>query len=304
MTTADLARPASGARQAARWRAYLALTKPRIIELLLVTTIPAMVLADAGFPPVLLLLTTLAGGTLTAASANAFNCYCDRDIDARMRRTSRRPLAVEGGTLDPRHALAFAWLLGIAGTAVLVVFAGWLAAVLADAAILFYVFVYTLGLKRRTTANIVIGGAAGCFPVLVGWAAATGMVGWPALVLALVVFLWTPPHFWSLAMRFREDYAAAGVPMLPSVAPADVVARKMLVYAVATVLASLLLVPAAGPVYAACAVALGAWLLGTTISLRRAQARGSRPRPMVLFHVTNNYLCLLFVAVVVAVLVR
>jgi len=176
--------------------------------------------------------------------------------------------------------------------------------VLADAAILFYVFVYTLGLKRRTTANIVIGGAAGCFPVLVGWAAATGMVGWPALVLALVVFLWTPPHFWSLAMRFREDYAAAGVPMLPSVAPADVVARKMLVYAVATVLASLLLVPAAGPVYAACAVALGAWLLGTTISLRRAQARGSRPRPMVLFHVTNNYLCLLFVAVVVAVLVR
>ena len=282
---------------------YLALTKARIVELLLVTTIPAMVLAQDGLPPVGLLLATLVGGTLTAASANAFNCYCDRDIDARMRRTSRRPLAVEGGSLDPRHALVFAWALGIAGTAMLVPFAGWLAAVLADAAIVFYVFVYTLGLKRRTSANIVIGGATGCLPVLVGWAAVTGTVGWPALVLALVVFLWTPPHFWALAMRFREDYAAAGVPMLPSVAPADVVARKMLVHAAATVLASLLLVPAAGPVYAACAVALGAWLLGTAAGLRRAQARGRRTRPMALFHVTNNYLCLLFVSVVVPVLV-
>ena len=304
MSTADLARPATRTtRRRAGLRAYVALTKPRIIELLLVTTIPAMVLAQDGLPPLGLVIATVGGGTLTAASANAFNCYCDRDIDARMRRTSRRPLAVEGGSLDPRHALVFACLLGIAGTAVLLAFAGWLAAALADAAILFYVFVYTLGLKRRTPSNIVIGGAAGCFPVLVGWAAVTGTVGWPALVLALVVFLWTPPHFWSLAIRFREDYAAAGVPMLPSVAPADVVARKMLVYAVGTVLASLLLVPAAGPVYAVCAVVLGAWLLGTATRLLRAQARGRRTRPMVLFHVTNNYLCLLFVSVVVAVLV-
>jgi protoheme IX farnesyltransferase len=308
MTAADLTGTAAeGAarvpRRRAGVRAYVALTKPRIIELLLVTTIPAMVLAQKGLPPLGLVLATLAGGTLTAASANAFNCYCDRDIDARMRRTSRRPLAVDDGALDPRHALAFAWLLGVAGTVVLVVFAGWLAAALADAAIGFYVFVYTLGLKRRTTANIVIGGAAGCFPVLVGWAAVTGTVGWPAWVLALVVFLWTPPHFWSLAMRFREDYAAAGVPMLPSIAPAEVVARKMLVYSAATVVTSLLLVPAAGPVYAACAVALGGWLLLVAQRLRSALAAGRRTKPMVLFHVTNNYLCLLFVSVVVAVLV-
>ena len=228
-------------------RALVALTKPRIIELLLVTTVPAMLLAQRGVPSIRLVLVTLVGGTLAAGSANTINCYIDRDIDALMKRTSRRPLVVNGrGTIKPWEALAWGIVLGAGATLLLGLMANWLAAALADAAILFYIFVYTLLLKRRSPANIVIGGAAGCFPVLVGWAAVTGTVSVPAVVLFAVIFLWTPPHFWALAMKFRKDYAAANVPMLPVVASAAAVARKILLYSYAMVAATLALVPVRG----------------------------------------------------------
>ena len=196
----------------------MALTKPRIIELLLVTTVPTMLLAQRGLPSLKLVAVTLIGGTLAAGSANTINCYIDRDIDAIMKRTSRRPLVNKQGAVKPAEALVWGIVLGAGATALLGLMANWLAASLADAAILFYVFVYTLLLKRRSPSNIVIGGAAGCFPVLVGWAAVKGTVAIPAIVLFAVIFLWTPPHFWALAMKFRKDYAAAGVPMLPVVA--------------------------------------------------------------------------------------
>jgi protoheme IX farnesyltransferase len=287
-------------------RAYVALTKPRIIELLLVTTVPAMVLAERGVPSLTLVLTTLVGGTLAAASANTLNCYFDRDIDAQMHRTRRRPLAAmdPAYVVSPQRSLVFAVILAVVDTVLLGLAVNWLAAALADAAIVFYIVVYTLGLKRRTSSNIVIGGAAGCFPALVGWAAVTGRVGLPALLLAAVVFVWTPPHFWALAMRYRDDYARAGVPMLPVVAGPDVVTRKILTYACATVAVSLTLSPYAGPVYAVCAVGLGAWLLSSAWRLRAEVTSGRPPRPMDLFHVSNSYLALLFVAVVVGVLLR
>jgi hypothetical protein len=189
-------------------RALFALTKPRIIELLLVTTIPTMLLAERGLPSARILLVTLAGGALAAGSANTINCYIDRDIDAVMRRTSHRPLARPApmAVVKPVEALIFGIVLGAASTVLLGTLVNWLSAILADAAILFYVFVYTIGLKRRTASNIVIGGAAGCFPVLVGWSAVTGSVSLPAIVLFAVIFFWTPPHFWALAMKFRDDY--------------------------------------------------------------------------------------------------
>ena len=309
MTVLRQARPggrATASRAGGAVHAYVALTKPRIIELLLVTTVPAMVLAERGAPPLLLVLTTLVGGTLAAASANALNCYFDRDIDAKMRRTSRRPLAATDPAyvVSPQRALVFAVVLAWVATAVLGLAVNWLAAALADAAIVFYIAVYTLGLKRRTSSNIVIGGAAGCFPALVGWAAVTGRVGLPAFLLAAVVFVWTPPHFWALAMRYRDDYVRAGVPMLPVVAGPDVVTRKILVYAWATVAFSLTLSAYAGPVYGGCAVGLGGWLLLSARRLRVEVTSGRPPRPMKLFHVTNSYLALLFVAVVVGVLLR
>ena len=243
-------------------RALVALTKPRIIELLLVTTVPAMLLAQHGLPSLRLVLVTLVGGTLAAGSANTINCYLDRDIDAVMKRTSRRPLVVNGhGTIKPWEALAWGIVLGAGATLLLGLMANWLAASLADAAILFYIFVYTLLLKRRSPANIVIGGAAGCFPVLVGWAAVTGTVSLPAVILFAVIFLWTPPHFWALAMKFRKDYAAANVPMLPVVASPAAVARKILWYSYAMVAATLVLIPYAGWIYGALAAGLGAWFL-------------------------------------------
>ena len=286
----------------ARVRAYVALTKPRIIELLLVTTLPTMLLAAHGVPPLPLVLATLAGGTLTAGAANTINCVLDRDIDAVMRRTARRPLAASSPLVGPRRALAFALVLAAAGTVLLGLAATWPAAALADAAILFYVFVYTIALKRRTPANIVIGGAAGCFPVLVGWAAVTGTVSWPPLVLAAVVFCWTPPHFWSLAMRFRADYAAAGVPMLPVVATPPAVGRRIVAYAAATAAVSLALVPYAGRVYGVCAALLGGWLVAESIRLYARLRRGDRPRPLRLFHLSITYLTLLFTAVALAAL--
>jgi protoheme IX farnesyltransferase len=284
--------------------ALLALTKPRIIELLLVTTVPTMLLAQRGLPSLKLILVTLVGGTLAAGSANTINCYIDRDIDALMKRTSRRPLVVNGtGTIKPAEALAWGILLGAAATLLLGLMANWLAASLADTAILFYIFVYTLLLKRRSPQNIVIGGAAGCFPVLVGWAAVTGTVSVPALVLFGVIFLWTPPHFWALAMKFRKDYAAANVPMLPVVASAAVVARKILFYSYAMVAATLALAPYAGWIYGIAACALGAWFLAEAHRLNARVGTGTEPpAPMRLFHLSIAYLTLLFAAVAVTAL--
>jgi heme o synthase len=298
-------RPAMAGRRSARGVVYslFALTKPRIIELLLVTTVPTMLLAQHGLPSPRLLVVTLAGGALAAASANTINCYLDRDIDAVMRRTLHRPLARPPrlAVVRPAEALASGVVLGAAATLLLGLLANWLAAILADAAILFYVFVYTLGLKRRTPANIVIGGAAGCFPVLVGWAAVTGTVGWPALLLFGVIFFWTPPHFWALAMRFRDDYRAAGVPMLPVVAPPEVVARKILRYSCLMIATTLALTPYAGWLYAVAAAGLGAWFLTGAHRLRR-HAGQPGPAPMRLFHASIAYLSLLFLAVAVTAL--
>jgi protoheme IX farnesyltransferase len=286
--------------------ALVALTKPRIIELLLVTTVPTMLLAQHGVPPIRLVLATLIGGTLAAGSANTINCYLDRDIDAVMKRTSRRPLVVNGGgTIKPWEALAWGIALGAGATLLLGLMANWLAASLADAAILFYIFVYTLLLKRRSPSNIVIGGAAGCFPVLVGWAAVTGRVSWPALVLFAVIFLWTPPHFWALAMKFKKDYAAANVPMLPVVASPAVVARKILWYSYAMVAATLALAPWSGWIYGILAAALGVWFLAEAHRLKAriaTAADGTSPAPMRLFHLSIAYLTLLFAAVAVTAL--
>ncbi len=297
-------------------RSLFLLTKPRIIELLLVTTIPTMLLAQRGLPSLRVFVITLVGGALAAGSANTLNCYLDRDIDALMRRTAHRPLVAKAGpgSVKPGEALASGILLGAAATGLLGLVVNWLAAALAAGAILFYVFVYTLGLKRRTASNIVIGGAAGCFPVLVGWAAVTGTVAWPAAVLFAVIFLWTPPHFWALAMRFRDDYAAASVPMLPVVATPAAVARKIVVYSYAMVLATLALAPYAGWLYLAVAAGLGGWFLAEAHRLdRQAAALGSpaespagaapgsapAPAPMRLFHLSIAYLTLLFAAIAI-----
>ena len=304
--TAAAGLSATGPRRSPRviGGALVALTKPRIIELLLVTTVPAMLLAQHGLPPIRLVLVTLAGGTLAAGSANTINCYIDRDIDAVMKRTSRRPLVVNGqGTIKPAEALAWGVALGAGATLLLGLMANWLAASLADAAILFYIFVYTLLLKRRSPANIVIGGAAGCFPVLVGWAAVTGTVALPAVVLFAIIFLWTPPHFWALAMKFRKDYAAANVPMLPVVAAPAVVARKILWYSYAMVAATLALVPWAGWIYGIIAAGLGAWFLAEAHRLdARVAADSSSPAPMRLFHLSIAYLTLLFAGIAIAAL--
>ena len=294
-------------------RALIALTKPRIIELLLVTTVPTMLLAQRGVPSIRLVLVTLIGGTLAAGSANTINCYIDRDIDAVMKRTSRRPLVVNGhGTIKPWEALVWGIALGAGATLLLGLMANWLSAALADAAILFYIFVYTLLLKRRSPANIVIGGAAGCFPVLVGWAAVTGTVSLPAVVLFAVIFLWTPPHFWALAMKFRKDYAAANVPMLPVVASPATVARKILWYSYAMVAATLALVPYAGWIYGVLAAALGAWFVAEAHQLNtriaaagadgQAGSSAAKGAPMRLFHLSIAYLTLLFAAVAVTAL--
>ena len=303
--TGQVSAPLAGRRQA--WlvmRSLFALTKPRIIELLLVTTVPTMFLAQRGVPSARLLALTLLGGALAAASANTINCYIDRDIDAVMRRTSRRPLVAKGADaiIKPGEALASGILLGAASTLLLGLLVNWLAAALAVGAILFYVFVYTLGLKRRTASNIVIGGAAGCFPVLVGWAAVTGTVSLPAVVLFAVIFFWTPPHFWALAMKFRDDYAAASVPMLPVVASPATVTRKIVVYSYAMVAATLALVPYAGWLYGCVAAALGGWFLIAAHRLRSRVAAGDAPAPMRLFHQSIAYLTLLFVAIAVAAL--
>jgi protoheme IX farnesyltransferase len=284
-------------RARATVRAYLGLTKTRIIEQLLVVTVPAMFLAQRGVPSVWLIIATLVGGAAAAASAHALNCVVDADIDAVMKRTARRPLAK--GQVPPRNALVFGLALGVLSAVWLGLTTNWLAAGLSVAAIAFYVLVYTLLLKRRTSQNIVWGGAAGCMPVVIGWAAVTGTVQWPALVMFGVIFFWTPPHFWALAMRYRDDYAAAGVPMLPVVATPVQVSRRILAYSWVMAAWTLLLVPATSWVYAAVAVLGGAWFVFQAHRLHAAVAAGRDVTPMKLFHLSNMYLCILFAAIAV-----
>ena len=280
---------------------YVALMKLRVVELLLITTVPTMVLAQGGWPSFSLILITLVGGTLAAGGANAINMYIDRDIDGLMERTKNRPLVT--GLIAPRNALIFAVMLEIVAFGVLWAGANLLAASLCMSATLFYVFVYSLWLKRTSKQNIVIGGAAGAVPVLVGWAAVTNSLAWEPWLLFLVIFLWTPPHFWALAIRHSDDYRAAGVPMLPVVETESAVIRAMVGYCAATVAASLVLIPVAGLgwVYSAVAVVLGALFLGGTIALGRRPTPGASMR---LFSFSITYLSLVFVALTVDVLVR
>ena len=284
--------------------AYVALTKPRIIELLLVTTVPAMVLAAGRLPSAGLFAGTLLAGGLAAGSANALNCYLDRDIDVLMSRTSGRPLA--SGVVSPTRALAFGLVLGVGATLGMWLLANALAAALTVAAIAFYVLVYTLVLKRRTAQNIVWGGAAGCMPILIGWSAVTGSLALAPFILFGVVFLWTPPHFWALALRFRKDYAAAGVPMLPAVASDAVVARQITMYSWAMVGVSLALWPVAGlnAGYGVAALVLGGVFLREVQQLSRRVHLGADPAPMRLFQWSITYLSLLSASIVVDVLVR
>jgi protoheme IX farnesyltransferase len=285
-------------------REYVALTKPRIIELLLVTTVPVMMLAAGGLPPLRLVAATLVGGTMAAGAANALNCYVDRDIDVLMRRTAQRPLT--RAAIPPGRALAFGLALAVLAVAELTVTTNVLSAALALAAIAFYVLVYTMLLKRRTSSNIVWGGAAGCMPVLIGWSAVTGTVGWAPVVLFLVVFLWTPPHFWALAMQFRSDYAAARVPMLPVVASDEFVVRRMIAYTWAMVAVSLALWPVARTtvLYPIAALVLGAGFLREVYALRARLRAGAAQKPGRVFHASIQYLTLLFVAVAIDALLQ
>jgi protoheme IX farnesyltransferase len=283
-------------------RAYVALTKPRIIELLLITTLPVMFLAAGGLPPLWPVLATLTGGMLSAGSANALNCYIDRDIDAKMRRTRRRPLPMVQVT--PRETLVFGITLAIASTLFLGFALNWLSAGLSVFAILFYIFVYSLLLKRRTSQNVVWGGIAGCMPVMIGWSALTDTLSWTPVVLFLVVFFWTPPHTWTLAMRYRDDYAAANVPMLPVVATERRVAIEVIVYTWVTVACSLALWPVAHttPFYPAVAAVLGVVALAEAYRLLgrvRSGLSGALLKPMRYFHLSNAYLALLFLAVAI-----
>ena len=288
----------------ASWRdvvaAYVGLTKPRVIELLLLTTVPVMFFAAQGVPDLGLVVATVVGGALSAGSASTLNCVYDRDIDEQMRRTRRR--ALPRHIVSPLAATVFGVVLGVLATVVLVTWVNLLSAGLALLAELFYLVGYTVLLKRRTTQNIVWGGLAGCFPALIGWTAVTGELSWTPVVLFLVVFFWTPPHTWALALRYREDYAGVDVPMLPVVAPAAEVGRQIVLYSVAMVATSLLLWPVAdtGWLYPVAATLLGGFFLVQAVRMwRRARSSESLAviRPMELFHSSNLYLSLLFVAV-------
>ncbi len=282
-------------------RGFIALTKPRIIELLLISTLPAMVLAQRGLPELWLVLATLVGGALSAGSANAFNNVIDADIDKLMGRTSNRPLA--SGVLSPAAATVFAWVLGVVSVTWLWILVNPLAALLSLSAILFYVFVYTLGLKRRTPQNIVWGGAAGAIPPLIGWAAVTGSLEPTAWVLFLIVFLWTPPHYWPLAMRFKDDYRLASVPMLPTVSNQRTVGRQIMLYALAYVAATLLLIPIAqlGLIYSLVAASSGIWFIAECIRLTRASEASGKP--MRVFHASITQLTLVMVAIGLDILI-
>ncbi len=277
-------------------RAYVSLTKPRIVELLLVTTVPAMMLAAGGWPPLGLTVVVLIGGALAAGSANTLNCYLDRDIDQVMRRTAGRPLPAH--VIQPRQVLTFGLVLGAVAVALLAVFANLLAAALTLAAIVYYDLVYTYWLKRTTPHNTVLGGVCGAAPVLIGWAAVTGSLSLEAWLLFAVVFLWQPPHFYALALRFRDDYARAGIPMLPVVASARRVTGESVVYAWLTVAASLALwTTGMTLVYVVAALVLGALFIVEAHRLHARVGQGGQVRPMRLFHWSVTYLTALFVMV-------
>lgn len=293
----------SGSRTlGSKLRGFVALTKPRIIELLLVTTLPTMVVARRGLPSGWLVLATLIGGTLSAGGANATNMFLDRDIDAIMKRTSKRPLVT--GAVTPAESIVFACVLEATAFLVLWGYVNLISAVLALSAALFYVFVYTILLKRRSAQNIVIGGAAGAVPVLVGWTAVTGRITWAPVVLFALIVIWTPSHFWALAVKYRDDYAAAHVPMLPAVASLDRVSREIIAYSVALVAVSLLFAVVAhmGIVFWVVAVVAGGIYVGDALRLRRDG--GTVKSAMRLFKYSITYLTVIFVAMAVDVLVR
>ena len=284
-----------------RLGAYVALTKPRIIELLLITTLPTMIVAQRGLPPVWLMLATLLGGALAAGGANAINMFVDRDIDKLMHRTRKRPLVT--GAVAPRNALIFAVSLEVVAFVELWAWVNLLSAVLAISATLFYVFVYTLWLKRTSSQNIVIGGAAGAVPVLVGWAAVTDSLSWTPVVMFAIIFVWTPPHFWALAVKYKEDYQAAHIPMLPAVASFKRTAQEILVYSVILVGVSLLLawVASLGPVYVVSASVLGLGFIGLAVRLWR---RATPKAAMQLFSYSITYLTLLFVCMAIDIFTK
>jgi protoheme IX farnesyltransferase len=298
LTSVELIRRPSLARHVA---AYVALTKPRIIELLLITTLPTMIVARRGVPPIWLMVATLVGGTLAAGGANAINMFVDRDIDKVMQRTRNRPLVT--GAMPARNALIFAIVLEAIAFAELWAWVNPLSAALAVSATLFYVFVYTLWLKRRSSQNIVIGGAAGAVPVLVGWTAVTDHLAWAPVVMFAIIFVWTPPHFWALAFKYKEDYQAAEVPMLPSVATFARTAREILMYSVLLVGVSLLLAPVAslGVIYVVSAALLGLVFIGLAVRLRW---RATPKAAMQLFSYSITYLTLLFVLMAVDIFTK
>ncbi len=280
---------------------YVALTKPRIIELLLVTTVPTMVLAEEGLPSIWLMVATVVGGTLAAGGANAINMYVDRDIDSVMRRTRNRPLVT--GAVEPGAALVFAVAIEAVAFAWLWGFVNLASAVIALAACLFYVFVYTLWLKRNYSSNVVIGGAAGAAPVLIGWTAVTGGLSWSAWVLFAIIFFWTPPHFWALAIRYRDDYSSVSVPMLPSVSSLRATSFQILSYCAIVWALTVVLVPVAGLgwLYLGAAVVLGALLMGLSANLLRDPSATAAMR---LFHYSITYVVLLFGAMALDVFLR
>ncbi|MGO2936740.1 MAG: heme o synthase [Glutamicibacter arilaitensis] len=284
--------------------AYLALTKPRVIELLLVSTLPTMIFAERGFPAVWLMISTLVGGAMAAGASGAFNCYIDRDMDKLMKRTKGRPLVA--GDLTPKEALIFSWSLAVASLIVLWVGTNPLTTALGLAAILLYVVFYTLILKRRTAQNIVWGGIAGCMPVLIAWAAVKNTIEWPAVILFLVIFLWTPPHYWPLSMKYADDYNAASVPMLGAIANARRVSVQVVLYAWATVVCSMLLVPLgnAGILYTAIAGGAGIWFVYESHVLYREAQGNHKPaevnrKAMKVFHISITYLTIVFLALAV-----
>jgi protoheme IX farnesyltransferase len=297
-------RPALLARAGAAVRAYVSLTKPRIVELLLITAVPTLFLAYRGLPSLEVTVVVVVGGALAAGSANALNCYIDRDIDEIMRRTRNRPLVSH--MVSPRAALIFGVVIGVISVALFALTTNLLAAGLTLGAILYYVVIYTLLLKRHTSQSTLWGGICGAAPVLIAWAAATGTLSWAAAGLFAVVFFWQPPHFWALAIKYKDDYRSAGIPMLPVVAPVRRVLAESIVYSWLMVATSLAVWPAAGPVYGGAAIALGGWFLYEVhrLHIKSRSDDGERLVTMRLFHVSVTYLTLLFVAVAVGVFAR
>lgn len=298
-TATESTRQKIGFRRKAK--AYLSLTKPRVMELLLVTTLPTMILAERGWPELWTVFATMLGGALAAGASSSFNCYIDRDIDQHMERTKNRPLVT--GEVTPREALIFSWLLTAAAIGLLAVGTNWLATAFGIAAIFFYVVIYSLILKRRTQQNIIWGGLAGAFPVLIAWAAVRGTIEWPAVVLFVVIFLWTPPHYWPLSLKYKEDYQEVDVPMLGAIATSRRVSSQVVLYTWATVIFSLLLVPMgwAGIVYTATAAVSGGWFNYEAHKLYRDSQRPdfTDKKAMRVFHLSITYLTLIFVALAV-----